>query len=245
MPRWLKEDKIWRCWPSQSTALIEMIGGSYLAAAPQISYRNLLETLYESNLAINTWSYVPSLDHQSQSNQAWKEFREIRLRFFQRLKKQVPVIRIGHSLGCKLHLLAPDNGRNCNGIISISFNNYSVSQSIPIIKDLSPKIVTNSEFSPSPRETYNIISKFYYQPNNLIVKFDSDEIDQGDELLKHLQSRRNDSSKLVSLRGNHLTPASTGMRRKLFYKYDFDTNRTKDIIRLSNVISESIKSFCP
>ena len=75
MPNWRKIDQTWCSWPSKPVALIEMIGGSYLAATPNISYKRLLNALAKSNIAVHAWSYIPGLDHQFHANQAWKDFR--------------------------------------------------------------------------------------------------------------------------------------------------------------------------
>ena len=45
MANWRQLGAIWQLRPAEPTGLIEFIGGSYLAATPQISYRRLLEEL--------------------------------------------------------------------------------------------------------------------------------------------------------------------------------------------------------
>ena len=45
MANWRQLSAIWQLRPAEPTGLIEFIGGSYLAATPQISYRRLLEDL--------------------------------------------------------------------------------------------------------------------------------------------------------------------------------------------------------
>ena len=49
-------------------------------------------------------------------------------------------IRLGHSLGCKLHLLSPDGGRNSDGLVAISFNNFKADKSIPLLKKMSRRL---------------------------------------------------------------------------------------------------------
>ena len=53
MTHWRKIDQTWCSWPSNPTGLIEMIGGSYLSASPNISYKKLLNALSEKNIAIH------------------------------------------------------------------------------------------------------------------------------------------------------------------------------------------------
>ena len=83
------------------------------------------------------------------------------------------------------------------------------------------------QFSPSPIETMNIISKHYIQPRNILIKFKDDEIDQTKQLLEHLHARKNDNSIIIELEGNHLTPASSGFKhfisnRSLKNNYEVD-----------------------
>ena len=68
--------------------LVEFIGGSYLAAAPQLSYRRLLEALAQRGWRVLVWSYVPGFDHQAQANEAWRAFRNA----------GPTSLRLGHSL---------------------------------------------------------------------------------------------------------------------------------------------------
>ena len=53
--------KIWQLKPAQPVGQVDFIGGSYLAATPQVSYRRLLEDLSNSGLVINAWAYVRDL----------------------------------------------------------------------------------------------------------------------------------------------------------------------------------------
>ncbi len=61
MANWRQLGAIWQLRPAEPTGLIEFIGGSYLAATPQISYRRLLEELAADGLAVHAWAYVPGL----------------------------------------------------------------------------------------------------------------------------------------------------------------------------------------
>ena len=80
---------------------------------------------------------------------------------------------------------------------------------------MSQKLNFQTEFSPSPSETLNLIREHYEQRNNLLIKFRNDNLDQNNLLLKSLKERDSDKSKIILLEGNHLTPISFGMREKL------------------------------
>jgi hypothetical protein len=210
--------------------VIQFIGGSYLAATPQLSYRRLLEALVRQGLAIQAWSYVPGFDHQAQANEAWKLFRSAR-------PDALPALRLGHSLGCKLHLLAPDNGRGCSGLAALSFNNFSAERSVPLLAELGPRLGIQSEFSPSPSETLRLVGTNYRQPRNLLVRFNRDGIDQSRRLQAVLQERPQDQTQLLELPGDHLTPASAGLRQNLLGAWADDPSRQRQIDTLAETIS--------
>ena len=206
-----------------------MLGGSYLATTPHISYRRLLEDLCSKNLAVHAWGYVPQLDHQSLSTQAWRDFKECRERLEDRVGGLPLSLRLGHSLGCKFHLLAPDGGRNSLGLVTMSFNNFAADNSIPMLKKLAPKIGLQSEFSPSPKETMRLICQHYLQPRNLLVSFGEDNLDQSPSLLQCLNQRLTDESKTMHLAGDHLTPASAGLRQSLLGDWADDSSRNNTL----------------
>jgi len=202
-------------WPSRPIGLIELIGGSYISIKPEVTYKRLISGFLKKNFAVHSWSYMPQLDHQLQANYAWKQFRQTRKILEKRVGLKPKSIKIGHSLGCKLHLLAPDGGNNCGGLVAISFNNFNADKSIPLLKKMSQKLNFQTEFSPSPIATLNLIKEHYEQKNNLLIKFKNDNLDQNDLLLKSLKDRAYDKSKIMLLEGNHLTPVSIGIREQL------------------------------
>ena len=202
-------------WPSKPFGLVELIGGSYISIKPEVTYKRLIAGLLQRNFAVHSWSYIPNFDHQLQSNHAWKQFRQSRKILEKRVGLIPKSIRLGHSLGCKLHLLAPDGGRNCNGLVAISFNNFKANKSIPLLRKISQRLDFQTEFSPSPAETLNLVRDHYEQLNNLLIKFKNDNLDQNYILLKSLKERPSDMSKILELDGNHLTPVSVGLREKL------------------------------
>ncbi len=220
--------------------LVEFIGGSYLAASPQLSYRRLLEALSQRGWDIHAWSYVPGFDHQIQANEAWRAFRQLRradTRADGDVESRRPVLRLGHSLGCKLHLLAPDSGRSSLGLVALSFNNFSAERSVPLLAEMGQQFGFRSEFSPSPEETLRQVSASYRQPRNLLVRFERDNLDQSGRLLAALRQRPDDQSERIDLPGDHLTPASAGLRRNLLGDWADDPARQRQIERLADHIS--------
>ncbi|MCP9773233.1 DUF1350 family protein [Synechococcus sp. Tobar12-5m-g] len=248
MNRWQQQGSLW-CLspPSMPSAgsrtrpagdpigVVEFIGGTVLAATPQLSYRRLLEALAARGLAIRAWSYVPGFDHQSQATEAWRRFRAAREASSGQGGSQ-PVLRLGHSLGCKLHLLAPDGGRGCSGLVAMSFNNFSADRSIPLLADLAPRLGLRTEFSPSPEETLRLVGLHYRQPRNLLIRFGTDALDQSRRLIGVLQQRPDDASILQERPGDHLTPASAGLRQNLLGAWADDPARQRQIDRLADQV---------
>ena len=231
MAPWRQADDLWLLDPPQpACGLIEFIGGSYLAATPQLSYRRLLESLGRLGWRIHAWSYVPGFDHQQQANAAWRRFRSAR-------PSDLQPLRLGHSLGCKLQLLAPDGGRGCSGLVALSFNNFSAERSVPLLAELGQQLNFRSEFSPSPQETLELVGRNYRQSHNLLVRFNRDGIDQSARLLGVLQARPGDASTLLELSGDHLAPASGGLRRQLLGAWADAPQRIRVIEQLADAIS--------
>ncbi len=180
---------------------------------------------------------MPGFDHQAQASAAWRLFRTARLAPETGAPAGAPLLRLGHSLGCKLHLLAPDGGRRCDGLVALSFNNFSAERSVPLLAELGQQFQFRSEFSPSPEETLRQIDSAYHQPRNLLVRFSRDGIDQSQRLLAVLRGRATDASELLELPGDHLTPASGGLRRQLLGAWADDPARQRGMERLAERIS--------
>jgi hypothetical protein len=107
MQSWRQLGSIWQLRPKQPRGLVEFIGGSYLAATPQVSYRRILEDLCTAGLAIHAWAYVPGFDHQSQAKEAWMAFRQARRQLEDCCGGLPTALRLGHSLGMQAASLGP------------------------------------------------------------------------------------------------------------------------------------------
>ena len=115
---------------------------------------------------------------------------------------------MGHSMGCKVHLLINSLWEvERSGNIFMSFNNYPARRSIPLLEQViqfTPAF--NVEFTPSPEETLALVKQVYPVPRNLLVKFRSDTIDQTRPLSEVLVRRFPELTSVQILRGNHTTP---------------------------------------
>ncbi|WP_036485540.1 DUF1350 family protein [Myxosarcina sp. GI1] len=210
---WLEISGGWVYLPRRDIkGIVHFLGGAFVATAPQISYRLLLEQIGKDGYATIATPFLNTLDHLAIAREVLNRFETILDRLHQTNKlgkRYLPVYGIGHSMGCKLHLLI---GSLYNieraGNILISFNNYPVNRAIPFIEQFNLTSTFNVEFSPSPIETQELIAKNYAIRRNLLVKFTNDNIDQTIELNPILRQRFPNMIALLNLPGNHLTPLS-------------------------------------
>ncbi|MQL82615.1 hypothetical protein Taro_015110 [Colocasia esculenta] len=79
-----------------------------------------------------------------------------------------------------------------------------------------------SEFKPTPSENRDLFNKTYNVPQTLLVKFDTDAIDETDTLEEVLRPRVEfigGTLEKVSLSGNHLTPCVQDLRWQIGDRY--------------------------
>lgn len=194
--------------PRKPKGIVHFLGGAFVAAAPQVTYRMLLEDLSRRGYAIVATPFVNTFDHVEIARSVLHSFEQAIERIYSnRMIRSgyLPIYGLGHSMGCKLHLLI------CSlfsvkraGNILISFNNFPARRSVPFLEQFSP--IVEVEFTPTPTETRDLIEAHYPIRRNLIVKFRNDELDQSSELLEILQNRFSDLVALRILNGNHTTP---------------------------------------
>jgi hypothetical protein len=200
----------WFLVPPNPIAIIHFLGGAFVAAAPHVTYRWLLEALYRQGYCIIATPFVNTFDHGAIAT-------EVQITFEQGLtylRKQVlgnrylPIYGLGHSMGCKVHLLLGSLGQvERAGNILISFNNYPARKSIPLLEQFvqfAPEL--NLEFTPTPEETLWLIRQHYCVRRNLLIKFRTDTLDQTYPLSDVLYERFPRLTSIQILPGNHTTP---------------------------------------
>lgn len=198
--------------PRQPIAIVHFLGGAFVGTAPNITYRWLLEQLAQEGYAVITTPFMNTLDHIAIARSVLNRFENIiaRLQDHNALgSRYLPIYGIGHSMGCKLHLLIGslfDVERAGN--ILISFNNYPIKKAIPLFEQLDLDTSLNLEFTPSPTETTQLIAANYIIPRNLLIRFQNDTIDQTTSLNPVLKTRFPNMIAYLNLPGNHLTPLS-------------------------------------
>jgi hypothetical protein len=206
---WQEISGNWVLIPSRPIAIVHFLGGAFVATAPHLTYRWLLEALGNQGYVVVATPFINTLDHIAIARDVLNKFENALSRLQATNKvlrnRYLPIYGIGHSMGCKLHLLIGsvfDVERAGN--ILISFNNYAASEAIPIVEQISP--VFNVEFTPSPQDTNRLVKDSYQIRRNLLVKFNGDNIDQTLLLTKLLKQRFSDMITIQTLVGNHQTP---------------------------------------
>jgi hypothetical protein len=226
----------WVLIPSQPKAIVHFLGGAFVATAPHVTYRHLLEFLADQGYAIVATPFVNTLDHTTIAKRVMRlsnlALEHLQTEILQ--KGYLPIYGVGHSLGCKLHLLIGSLfPQERAGNVLIAFNNYPARRSIPLVEQFSqfsqftsqfmspsalpPQFAAalNVEFTPSPDETNQLIAEQYQVRRNLLVKFTNDDIDQTRSLTEALRQRFPTMTSVKILKGNHLTPLGQEVRWQL------------------------------
>lgn len=219
----------WVLVPKRPVAVIHFLGGAFIAAAPHITYRWLLEHLARQGYLIIATPFVNTFDHGAIARQTLLSFEQaLECLQSQIRQRYLPIYGLGHSMGCKIHLLICSLFEEERaGNIFMAFNNYPARQSVPLLDQVSQLSTAvegvrqsfpflnpftsvapmmKVEFTPSPDETTQIITDAYPVRRNLLIKFMRDDIDQTYSLHDVLYDRFPSMTAIQILRGNHLTP---------------------------------------
>lgn len=118
-------------------ALIHFLGGAIVGAAPDISYRYVLERLAQKGFLIVATPYTLSFDYIATCDDIIGRFERIAPTLARQFGP-VPVVGVGHSCGALLQLLIttlfPDTPRAANALLS--YNNKSVKEAIPLFDEV-------------------------------------------------------------------------------------------------------------
>jgi hypothetical protein len=194
----------WVYIPRSACGIVHFLGGAFVATAPQVTYRFLLEDLARQGYAIIATPFFNTFDHDRITAEVYDSL-EATLDRLPRSLASLPIYGVGHSMGCKVHLLlCSQYDVRRAGNIFISFNNFSARDSVPLLNQMPSDM--GMEFTPSPAKTLDLIDRNYNVRRNLIVKFRDDNIDQSYTLEKLLKPLFPGLVTLQVLSGNHTTP---------------------------------------
>jgi hypothetical protein len=193
--------------PRRTVAVVHFLGGAFVGAAPQFSYSKLLEVLADRGYAIVATPFINTLDHQAIATTVLNQFETTleRLHRGRLLPVGLPIYGMGHSMGCKLHLLIGSVfAIERAGNILMSFNNFDADRAIPFAEWLNQSV--SVQFTPTPSQTYRLIQQRYPTARNLLIRFQNDDLDQTRQIATILASLFPEKVTLRQLQGNHLTP---------------------------------------
>ncbi|KAH9328916.1 hypothetical protein KI387_001024, partial [Taxus chinensis] len=137
---WEEIEGAWVLRPNKGnlSAVVHFVGGIFVGAAPQLTYRLFLERLSERGYLVIATPFASGFDHLRIADEVQFKF-DRSLRFLQDNVLDLPTFGIGHSLGTVIHLLIGARyAVQRNGNIFMSFNNKEASSAIPLF---SPVIV--------------------------------------------------------------------------------------------------------
>ena len=211
---WQEISGNWVYIPRQPRAIVHFLGGAFVAAAPHLTYQLLLEGLAQQGYGIIATPFINTFDHRSIASEVFNSFEDT-LELLQRRRlltvDRLPIYGMGHSMGCKLHLLIGSMYEvKRAGNILISFNNFSARDAVPLMGQIPQEF--NVEFTPSPSETLDTIADYYDVPRNLIIKFNNDTIDQSYTLGQTLGKIFPGMVSTQIINGTHLTPLGQDLK---------------------------------
>lgn len=121
----------------QPRALIHFLGGALVGAAPDVTYRYLLEKLSQNGYLIVATPYNLSFDYLKACDGILQKFETI-APSLARQYGPIPVIGVGHSCGALLQViitcLFTDTPRAGN--ILMSYNNKEVKDAVPLFEEV-------------------------------------------------------------------------------------------------------------
>ncbi|CAL5418643.1 unnamed protein product [Camellia sinensis] len=122
---WSEVEGAWVLKPrnSKPTSVVHFVGGIFVGAAPQLTYRLFLERLSEKGILVIATPYASGFDHFFIADEVQFKFDRC-LRFLQETVQDLPTFGIGHSLGSVIHLLIGSRyAVQRNGNVLMAFNN--------------------------------------------------------------------------------------------------------------------------
>lgn len=131
---WSEVEGAWVLRPRNCkiTSIIHFIGGIFVGAAPQLTYRLFLERLADKGVLVIATPYASGFDHFLIADEVQFKYERC-LRSLKETIEDVPSFGIGHSLGSVIHLLIGSRyAVQRSGNILMAFNNKEASLAVPL-----------------------------------------------------------------------------------------------------------------
>jgi len=136
---WRESEGAWVLFPPNNRApeaVVHFLGGAFVGAAPQISYRLFLEALSNRDVLVIATPYSTGFDHLRIADESQFKFDRA-LRSIGNEVVGLPVYGVGHSLGTVIHLLICARyavARSGNAFLS--YNNRNAVEVVPFLSPL-------------------------------------------------------------------------------------------------------------
>ncbi|XP_027345612.1 uncharacterized protein LOC113857687 isoform X2 [Abrus precatorius] len=231
---WNEVEGAWILKPksSEPNFVVHFIGGIFVGAAPQLTYRWFLERLSEKGVLVIATPYASGFDHFLIADEVQFKFDRC-YRTLQETIQELPIFGVGHSLGSVIHLLIGSRyAVQRSGSVLMAFNNKEASSAVPLFSPVlvpmaqtigpllsdifsSPTLRAGAEMTLKQLENVSPpilkqIKSYYGISRNLLIKFNDDLIDETSTLAQVLSSESAISSVLdMSIRklpGDHGLP---------------------------------------
>ncbi|KAL5538925.1 hypothetical protein UlMin_042833 [Ulmus minor] len=131
---WTEIEGSWVLKPRglQPKFVVHFIGGIFVGAAPQLTYRLFLERLAENGVLVIATPYASGFDYFFIADEVQFKFDRC-FRFLRETVSDLPTFGIGHSLGSVIHLLIGSRyAVQRNGNALMAFNNKEASSAVPL-----------------------------------------------------------------------------------------------------------------
>ncbi|CAL5197309.1 unnamed protein product [Lathyrus oleraceus] len=131
---WTEVEGSWILKPKSSKPnfVVHFVGGIFVGAAPQLTYRWFLERLAEKGVLVIATPYASGFDHFFIADEVQFKFDRC-YRTLQETVKELPIFGVGHSLGSLVHLLIGSRyAVQRSGNVLMAFNNKEASSAIPL-----------------------------------------------------------------------------------------------------------------
>ncbi|XP_073108532.1 uncharacterized protein [Elaeis guineensis] len=205
---WNEIEGAWVLKPKNAkpTSVVHFVGGIFVGAAPQLTYRFFLERLSNKGALVVATPFASGFDYFLIADDVQFKFDRC-LQFLQDTVNDLPTFGIGHSLGSVIHLLIGSRyAVQRSGNVLMAFNNQAemamkqlenlsppiMRQVIPLVEQLPPfymdLVKGKEDFTPKPEETRRLIKSYYGISRNLLIKFKDDKIDETSTLARILSS---------------------------------------------------------
>ncbi|CAD7699547.1 unnamed protein product [Ostreobium quekettii] len=137
-------EEIENCWVlrpppgTEPVAVVHFVGGAFVGAAPQLAYRQLLESLAERKVLVVATPFSTTFDHLRAADEAQFKF-DSAMTAIGEYAEELPVYGAGHSLGALIHLLISSRyALERAGNVLMSFNNRPATEVVPLLAQLGP-----------------------------------------------------------------------------------------------------------